>query len=271
MQVNENALKLSGYVSEFPLMEVIQFLGMTEKSGALRIYMEKNEETVSLYFKEGKLLHAVSNESEGIGTFYSVLANETGYFKFISGETVPVVTIDKPIHLLLLESQRRRDELDHLQTMMPPDEAVLFIVPELEEVPKLNTFEWKIISMINGRRPIKRICEKTGDELEVKKAILKLLSKGVISTSSGEEEWKGLIPILIPSQDLTADRPYPPLLRTNLLLKSINGKTTLRDLIAKLNIKENELVEDIKLLNDTQWIKFPPSQERTFKRLKNEL
>ena len=68
-----------------------------------------------------------------------------------------------------------------------------------------------------------------------------------------------------------ADRPYPPLLRTNLLLKAINGKTTLRDLMAQLNIKENEMVEDIKLLFDTQWIKFTPSQETIFKRLKNEL
>jgi hypothetical protein len=271
MQMNENSLKLSGYVSEFPLMDVIQFLGMTEKSGALCISMEKNEETVSLYFKEGNLLHAVSNESEGIGTFYSVLALEKGHFKFIPGEQVPTVTIDKPINFLLMESQRRRDELDHLQTMLPPDEIVLFIVPELEEVPKLNTFEWKVISMISGRRPIKRICEKIGDELEVKKVILKLLSTGVISTSSADADWKGLIPILIPSQDLMADRPYPPLLRTNLLLKAINGRTTLRDLIGKLNIKENELVEDIKLLYDTQWIKFIPSQEKIFKRLKSEL
>jgi hypothetical protein len=269
--MNENSLKLSGYVSEFPLMEIIQFLGMTEKSGALRIYMGKNEETVSLYFNEGKLVHANSNESEGIGTFYSVLALEKGYFKFISGEQVPTVTINKPINLLLLESQRRRDELDHLQTMLPPDDAVLFIVPDLEEVPQLDTFEWKIISMVNGRRPIERICEKIGDELKVKKVILKLLSKRVISTSSADADWKDLIPILIPSQDLTADRPYPPLLRTNLLLKAINGKTTLRDLMAKLNIKENDLVEDIKLLYDTQWLKFTPSQDKIFKRLKNEL
>lgn len=53
MQMTENALKLSGYVAEFPLAEVIQFLGMTEKSGALRIYLEKNEETVSLFLKRG--------------------------------------------------------------------------------------------------------------------------------------------------------------------------------------------------------------------------
>jgi hypothetical protein len=56
-----------------------------------------------------------------------------------------------------------------------------------------------------------------------------------------------------------------------LLLKAINGKTTLRDFMAKLTIKENELVEDSNLLYDTQWIKFTPSQERIFKRLKNEL
>jgi hypothetical protein len=271
MQMTEDSLKLSGYVSEFPLIEVIQFLGMTEKSGTLRIYMEKNEETVSLYFKEGKLLHAVSNESEGIGTFYSVLALEKGYFKFISGEQLSAVTINKPINFLIMESQRRKDELNRLHTVLPPDESVLFIVPELKEVPRLNTFEWKIISMINGRRPIKRISEKIGDELEVKKTILQLLGKGVISTKSEEADWKGLIPILIPSRDLTSDRPYPPLLRTNLLLKAIDAKITLGELMTKLNSKENDLVEDIKLLYDTQWIKFISSQEKIFKRLKNEL
>jgi hypothetical protein len=271
MQSNENSLQLSGFVSEFPLLEVIQFLGMTEKSGALCISREKKEDTVTLFFKEGKLLHAASSDSEGLSTFYAVLAMEKGYFKFISGEAVPAITIDKPVHFLILESQRRKDELNHLQRLLPPEDTVLFIVPNLESVPKLDTFEWKIISMINGRRSIKRICEKIGDELEVKKNLLKLLSKGVIDTGSSDSAWKGLIPILIPSRDLKSDRPYPPLLRTNLLLKSIDGKTNMQNLAAKLKVTENELVEDIKLLYETQWIKFSMSQEKVFVRLKTEL
>jgi hypothetical protein len=271
MQAEQNSLQLSGFVSEFPLLEVIQFLGMTEKSGALCISREKKEDTVTLYFKEGKLLHAVSSESEGMGTFYSALALENGYFKFIAGEPVPTVTIDKPVHFLLLESQRRKDELNHLQKLLPPDGAVLFIVPELKEVPRLNTFEWKIISMVNSRRSIRRICEKIGDELEVKKNLLTLFSKGVISTGSTDSDWKYLIPILISSRDLKVDRPYPPLLRTNLLLKSIDGKTTLRGLEEKLKIKENELVEDVKLLYETRWIKFSTAHEKVFSRLKGEL
>jgi hypothetical protein len=94
-----------------------------------------------------------------------------------------------------------------LQSQLPPEDAVLYIVSHQEEVPRLDTFEWRIISMVNGRRTLKRICEKVGDELEVK--------KNVISTTSGEASWKELIPLLVSSRDLTIDRPYPPLLRTN--------------------------------------------------------
>jgi hypothetical protein len=94
----------------------------------------------------------------------------------------------------------------------------------------------------------------------VKKNLVELFKKNVISTTSGEASWKELVPVLVSSRELTTDRPYQPLLRTNLLLKAIDGKTPLKDLITKLNMKENDLVEDIKQLFDTYWIKFSPGQ-----------
>jgi hypothetical protein len=268
---NNDAFKLSGFVSEFPLIEIIQFLGMTEKNGMLRIFNEEREDYVSLYFNGGRLVHAVSRESEGIDPFYMVLNGETGYFKFVSNEQPEKVTIDTPINILLLEHQRRNDELKHLETKLPPDDLALYIVPNLAKVPPLNTYEWRIISMCNGRRTIKRICEKIGDQLTTKKAILNLLHKKVISTVSENEIWKSLIPILLPSSELKSDRPYPPLLRTNLLLKAINGRSRLKDLELKLNMNENDLLEDVKLLYDTQWLYFSRSDEDIFTRLKGEI
>jgi len=269
--MNEATLKLSGYVSEFPLVEVIQFLGNMKKNGSLRIFKgEKKEEGISLYFQDGNLIHAVFNEVKGIGAFYMALDSETGYFKFITGDKAPEISINHPIPFLLLESQRRADELRYIQRFLPPDESVLFIVSDIEEVPSLNTYEWRILSMVNGRRSLKRICEKIGDELEVKKIMVKLFMKNVVSTHSGEAYWKELVPVLIPSGELSVDRPYPPLLRTNLLLKAIDGKLTLQDLIIKLNMKENDLIEDIKLLFDTHWIKFPATQASLFNRMRNE-
>jgi hypothetical protein len=268
---NKNVFKLSGFLSEFPIVEVIQFLGMTRKKGRLRIALEEEDKDLRLYFKDGELVHAETDDIKGFQAFYLISKLETGYFNFQPDEEAPVQTIDCPLSVLLLNSQKRLDELHHLQSQLPNEDAVLFIVKDVHKVPPLNTLEWQIISMINGRRTIARVCEKAGDELDAKNTILNLLSKGLISTFSEDTVWKTLVPSLKPSEELKTDRPYPPLLRTNLLLKSIDGKLSLTDLMSSLNMKENELLEDIRLLYDTQWITFPYRQEKVFARLKNEL
>lgn len=269
--MNNNTFKLSGFVSEFPIVDVIQFLGMTWKKGKLRIVLEEESKDMCLYFRNGELVHAETDEIKGLQAFYIISKLETGYFNFFAGEDPPMQTIDCPLSILLLDSQKRIDELHHLQLRLPPEDTVLFFIQEVEKVPPLNTFEWRILSMVNGKRSIKRICEKAGDELEAKNTILNLLSKGLICTFSEDVVWKTLTPRLKLSTELKTDRPYPPLLRTNLLLKSIDGKSTLMDLMAALNIKESDMLEDIRLLYETQWITFPRTQEKVFSRLKNEI
>jgi hypothetical protein len=146
----------------------------------------------------------------------------------------------------------------------------LYIRSFLEEVPPLNTFEWQIISLINGKRTIKRICEKIGDELSTKTALSALFSKGLIMDTHPEPGWNHLVPLHTPQDEVFSDRQFPPLLRTNLLLNAIDGKSSINDLRLKLNMIESEITEDIKLLHDSHWIKFHPDQERVFLRLKKE-
>ncbi len=270
--MNESSLKLSGHFSEFPLPEVIQFLGMTEKCGALRVFQDREDEYVSLYFKEGNLLHVTSpSGTTDIGGFYSLLSMETGHFKFIKGEQAPEITINKPINMLLMESHTYLDELNHIKRQLPPEETILFIEPYLEKVPPLNTFEWQIISMVNGRRTIKRICQKIGDELLAKTTLWKLLTSGVVVDVHPDSDWLTLIPLHVPNEECREDRSYPPLLRTNLLFKAVDDHSSLYTLKLKLHMNENEMIEDIKLLHETHWIQFNPSQERIFSRLRNEM
>ena len=211
MRMNKTTFKLSGFISEFPLIDVIQFLGMTGKNGCLHIFKESEDESSSLYFSEGNLVHARSNGSEGLETFYTVLAEEKGYFEFASGEEPDNNTIDKPINILLLESQKRLDEIKHVESRLPAEQATLFIVPNIPTVPALTPYEWRIISLINGRRSIKRIYEKMGDPLTAKFSILELLEKGLVSTVSEDSGWKSLVPLLKPSSELKTDRAFPPL------------------------------------------------------------
>ncbi|MDQ1355153.1 MAG: hypothetical protein QG657_5463 [Acidobacteriota bacterium] len=268
--MDENTLKLSGTLSEFPLADVIQFLGMTEKCGVLRIFKEQEDEYVSLYFKNGNLMHASSNGNSGIGVFYSELAHETGHFKFISGEQPPETSINKPIQVVLLEAQTYSDELKHFQSLLPPDDTVLYIQPYPDNVPVLNSADWQILSMVNGRRTIKRICQKIGDELVARSVLWDLLCRGLISDVHPDTDWNHLIPLPMSPDEVKCDRPFPHFLRTNLLLKAIDGHTSIKELRKKIEISENEIIEDIKYLYDTHWIKFSVVQERVFLRLKNE-
>ena len=271
VKIVDNKLKLSGLVAEFPLIEVVQFLGMTEKTGVLQIQnIPLMVNHISLYLKKGRLIHAASDGRSGIDIFYMAMSLETGEFTFISGVEVNNISIDKPIHVLLLESQQYTDELKNIRSLLPSDETILFIAPVLETIPPLNKFEWYVISMINGRRSIHRICQKIGDELAAKTAIRNLLSVRVLTTSHPEDEWKHIIPLHIPSDKIHSERPYPPQVRTNLLLKSINGKLSIKQISHLLNCDENELMGDFKLLYDTGWITFAPEHEALFLRNRNE-
>ncbi len=264
-------LKLSGIIKDFPLIEVVQFLEMNKKNGALHISTEVEDERLTLFFKQGNLVHATSNKGAvGETVFYYALSVESGSFKFITGEEAPQVTIDMPLNTLLLESQRRLDELAHLQNFLPTDESVLYIQPYIHDEARLTSSEWLIISMINGRRTIRKICRKVGDELYAKKTIRELFAKQYIDMLSGNEKWKELIPLAIPASEVTTERPYPPLLRTNSLLRVIDGRTKMKDMVLKLSLKENELLEDIKLLHETQWITFSSGDEKIFTQLQGE-
>lgn len=271
IMMNTEQFKLSGFISEFPLFEVIQFLGMIRKKGALRISWENEEDTILLYIDNGNLLHAANHRNSGTDVFFRALEKETGYFKFSPMESPDHITIDQPLNFLLLESQRRLDELRNLSANLPPEDMSLFIASDLESVPPLNTLQWKILSMVNGRRTLKRICEKAGDELETKKILLALMQKGVITGGAAEDSWHGLTPLLTHDKDVQSGRPWPPLLRTNLLLRAVDNVLTLGELQQRLKIRDSDFFGDIRLLFETNWIHFSVQEEKIFFRIRNEI
>lgn len=260
-------LELSGLLARFPLIEVLQFLGMTAKTGELRITGTADGDVFSLYFQEGHLVHASGGDFEGMAAFEIALTLHQGYFRFLADIPPPRQSLDSPVHHLLLESQRRVDELREVNSRIPPRESILFIVARQEIVPALNTLEWQVISLINGRNTLQRICQKLGDELTAKKAIQSLMEKGLVTARASEEEWHALVPQPVPFDRVREERPYPPLLRTNLLLKAIDGQRSLLQLQKSLRCRDPELLEDVKVLYQTRWIEYTPADENVFRRL----
>jgi hypothetical protein len=279
MSASDNALEikhrdgefqLSGNIEKFPLVGVIQFINIAEKTGELRITHSRSGNRCSLFFLDGRLVHAQFNEMDGANAFEVILNWNEGEFQFISANQAPLHSIDKPLPMLL-EAHKRLRKLRSESTHLPEDNTNLFIVSVLDNVPSINSQEWQVLSLVNGRRTIRQICDKTGDEEKTKKLLRSLISKGLISTTATVLKWQTLVPMRQSDGEAGSERPYPPLLRTNLLLNAIDGQMNLEQLNRKLNVPENDLLEDIHLLIETKWVRFSPEDSKVFNELRKDL
>jgi hypothetical protein len=262
--MNNPAFRLSGDISDFPLPDIIQFLGMTRKTGELRLYNNQPEPWAALFFESESLLHACCEGVEGMEAFLRIITREKGQFHFFSDHHPEKQTIGKPVHYLMLQVQSQLDELRHLDKVLPKPETPLALNPAVDPIPRLNTQEWMILSRINGRRTLGQIIEQSDDELGSKKILHRLLGQRLITPATVADMLSPLVPSLMDASNTDSERAYPPRLRTNLLLKAIDGHKNLKQIGEQLGLKERDLIEDIKLLVDSGWIRFPTSGQEQF-------
>jgi len=84
---------------------------------------------------------------------------------------------------IVLEASRRVDEITQLKQRVPQDNDVLAINANSETLQKasLNTAERAVLSLINGRRTVKKIINDSGyDELKVYKTLFSLVTSGLV-------------------------------------------------------------------------------------------
>lgn len=97
-----------GNLAEIGLAQILQVLESDHKSGLLsvRIAGENGE----LCFQDGKLVHAQFGELSGEEAVYPMFARQEGSFHFLPAMPEYEVTINTPLHGILLEATRRADE-----------------------------------------------------------------------------------------------------------------------------------------------------------------
>jgi hypothetical protein len=235
---------------------------MNRKSGELAIHNHAHEKAGSLFMISGELIHASMNGSSGLAAFDRILHLADGYFVFLAEQKTESRSIEMPIQVLLMEAHVRQDERLQLQSELPAAETVLTMASDVGSVPPLNTCEWKALSLINGRRTIARICQKFGDELGALRALHALIVKGLVAPMVLESPLFPLTPHPQSAAAVSEDRPYPPRLRTNLLLKAIDGRTSLKQLAASMKMDVPELIEDVRLLLELKWVLFNAKDEQ---------
>ncbi len=101
-----------GSVADFQLSDIIQLNCLGRLTTALRV--RRQNETGTIYFQEGNIVHAETDRLEGEEAFYYIMSWDGGEFSVLRNQFPPRETIHKSWQNLLLESLRLKDEQSHL-------------------------------------------------------------------------------------------------------------------------------------------------------------
>ena len=104
----EASVAFSGRIDDMELNEVVQWIGMSGKSGRLEVQAENTGG--ELVFRDGDLIDAASGSLRGEAAVFELLRQDAGRFQFVQREVPSTRTIQRSTLHLLLEACRMLDE-----------------------------------------------------------------------------------------------------------------------------------------------------------------
>jgi len=185
-------MALEGNLEDFELTDVFQLIQLGAKDGSLRIQTPSDVGVV--YFKDGMVVHAKTNNLIGEQAIDSILQWRRGRFVFRPGEETLEKTVELPIQQVILDAARRIDELNKIQRLIPSFD----MVPKIVEVPdvgiekiNLRPEEWKVLAFVDGVLSIKQISERVKlSEFETGRILYGLISSGLVKLIQEKVEEK---------------------------------------------------------------------------------
>jgi len=178
------------------LVEILYFLTINKKTGKLKI---KSNEEGEIYIEDGKCTHAKFKDLEGIDAIFELSLLKEGNISFYPNEFPSKKTISGEIGKLFEEVERRSKEIRDLEKKIPPLDAVLLKSDKApDETLKLRKNDWKILSLIDGKRKLREIIIESGIGLfEAYRSIYFLTSKGLlIDPEEGKRKANKILKIL---------------------------------------------------------------------------
>jgi CheY-like chemotaxis protein len=98
-----------GSVADFQLSDIIQLNCLGRLTSSLQI--KHDDQTGYIYFADGNIVHALTDNLEGENAFYHIMSWQGGEFSVRRNAKSPKETIAKGWQSLLLEAMRRVDEI----------------------------------------------------------------------------------------------------------------------------------------------------------------
>jgi len=168
--------RFAGRVADMPVVDVIQTIEISRKSGVIQFVGERNRQA-AIYFREGRVIDAEAGALQGEDAVYRLLTWSEGDFEVVFRTVRRREVIATSSQGLLMEGMRRLDEWSRLLEQLPPlthrfevDAAELS--SRLGDVPDDNN---PILRLIDGKRTLLEVIDSSDvGDLECLQAISRL-------------------------------------------------------------------------------------------------
>ena len=179
---------LQGNLQDFEITDILQLIYMGQKAGVLRIITENNEGEI--YFDSGLVVHAKTQDKKGESAIQTILRWTKGSFVFDPDGKTEEKTIQLPVQNVILEAARQIDEWKAMEKVIPSMDVIVDFVPEpdMSDI-ELNQEEWKVLTIIDGKKTAKEIAKKLNlKEFDTARVLYGLISSGLLKVINEQPE-----------------------------------------------------------------------------------
>lgn len=176
-------MQLEGFLSRFPLRELLELSVASLVNGALEVYAPAGVHR--LYMAQGECVHATAPGATGFEAIWPLFELNDAPFKFVSGLAASERTITEPTLQLIEQAATLAQRWATIRSYIPS----LEIVPQLvartgAEHVRIFEEDWPTLSCVDGARTVREIAEiAIADTFGVCKSLIRLKGQGLVTLS----------------------------------------------------------------------------------------
>jgi CheY-like chemotaxis protein/fatty acid-binding protein DegV len=174
------------------LSDLIQLIGLDNKSGTLQFKGPNGDAIGELVFDKGALIYAKSNDLEGEEAFYEIFALNDGFYEFYGGTSSVIPNITSKAMSILLDASRIVDESQRIEQFNIQAETVFSL--NADTMPEAVRKKWnqkqlqEIFSLLKKAKTFDEILSLAHmSRLKTKAILAHLLKETIISVKKKDD------------------------------------------------------------------------------------
>ncbi len=188
LEKKDTRTKFSGHLADMAVVDLIQTIEISRKSGVIHFETELGDATV--YFRDGQLIDGEMGWRQGEPAIYRLLGLSDGSFEVEFKTINRGQVIQESTQGLLMEGMRRVDEWTRLLEQLPPLDCVLAVDSGMYAEREDELRDKALLRRFDGKRTILEVIDDSGlDDLEALSDISQFYFEGLLTPSlDGTEE-----------------------------------------------------------------------------------